>query len=42
MELSNQTNLFATNGATFQITGLQFEEGGGVTEFEHLPFSEEL
>ena len=24
---SNQTNLFATNSATFQITGLQFEEG---------------
>ena len=23
---SNQTNLFATNSATFQITGLQFEE----------------
>ena len=39
---SNQTNLFATNGATFQITGLQFEEGNVATDFEHLSFAEEL
>ena len=39
---SNQTNLFATNSATFQITGLQFEEGNVATDFEHLSFGEEL
>jgi len=39
---SNQTNLFATNSATFQITGLQFEEGSVATDFEHLSFGEEL
>ena len=39
---SNQTNLFATNSATFQITGLQFEEGNVATEFEHRSFGEEL
>ena len=39
---SNQTNLFATNSATFQITGLQFEEGSVATDFEHRSFGEEL
>jgi len=39
---SNQTNLFATNSATFQITGLQFEEGNVATDFEHLSYAEEL
>ena len=39
---SNQTNLFATNSATFQITGLQFEEGSAATDFEHLSYAEEL
>ena len=39
---SNQTNLFATNSATFQITGLQFEEGSVATDFEHLSVGEEL
>tara|TARA_B100000927_G_scaffold220989_1_gene180929 strand:- start:438 stop:1556 length:1119 start_codon:yes stop_codon:yes gene_type:complete len=39
---SNQTNLFATNSATFQITGLQFEEGSVATDFEHESFDETL
>jgi len=39
---SNQTNLFATNGATFQITGMQLEAGTTATDFEHRSFAEEL
>ena len=38
----NQTNLFATNGATFQITGMQLEEGNAATPFEHRSYGEEL
>jgi len=38
----NQTNLFATNGATFQITGMQLEEGNAATPFEQLSYGEEL
>lgn len=39
---SNQTNLFATNGATFQIAGLQFEKGSSATVFERLSVNEDL
>ena len=39
---SNQTNLFATNGATFQIAALQFEEGSNATDFERLSIGEDL
>ena len=39
---SNQTNLFATNAATFQITGLQLEAGTTATDFEHRSIGEEL
>ena len=39
---SNQTNLFATNGATFQITGMQLEAGTTATDFEHRSIGEEL
>ena len=39
---ANQTNLFATNGATFQITGLKLESGTVATDFEHRSFAEEL
>ena len=36
------TNLFATNGATFQITGLKLESGTVATDFEHKSFAQEL
>ena len=39
---SNQTNLFATNGATFQITALKLESGTIATDFEHRSFAQEL
>ena len=35
------TNLFATNGATFQITGLKLESGTVATDFEHKTFAQE-
>ena len=36
------TNLFATNGATFFITGLQLEAGDFASDFCHEPYSETL
>ena len=39
---SKQTNLFATNGATFQITGMQLELGTVATPLEHRSYGEEL
>ena len=39
---ANQTNLFATNGATFQITGLKLESGTIATDFEHRSSGQEL
>ena len=39
---TNQTNLMATSGATFYITGVQLEVGSTATEFEHLPVDVEL
>ena len=38
----NQTNLFATNGATFQITGMQLELGTVATPLEYRSYGEEL
>ena len=42
MGKSDQVNLAGTNGATWQITGVQLEEGSVATEFEHRSFAEEL
>ena len=39
---TNQTNLFATSNATWDITGVQLETGSASTEFEHRSFDEEL
>jgi len=39
---SNQTNLFATNGATFYLTGVQVEVGSVATPFEHRSYGDEL
>ncbi len=36
------TNLGSNNGATWQITGVQFEVGPQATDFEHLPYDETL
>jgi hypothetical protein len=40
--LSNSLNIFGTNGATLQITGVQLEEGTVATPFEHRPYGLEL
>lgn len=42
MVKSDQTNLTATNGATWQLTGVQFELGEKATDFEHKSYAEEL
>jgi len=39
---SNQTNLMATSGATFYITGVQLEVGSGASDFEFLPYDVQL
>ena len=36
------TNLTATNGATWQLTGFQIEVGSVATDFEHLSYGEDL
>ena len=41
--LQGQTNLIATNNATFYLTGVQFEvDSGGATDFEHVPHDVQL
>jgi hypothetical protein len=39
---TGQTNLFATSGATWQITGVQLEKGNVATSFDVLPYGTEL
>ena len=38
----NTVNLLATNGATFQLTGVQLEVGSQASTFEHRSIGEEL
>ena len=39
---SSCTDLLATNGATFQLAGVQLEVGSVATDFEHRSFGQEL
>jgi hypothetical protein len=39
---SGNTNLIATNGATFYITGVQLEVGSTATSFDYRPYGTEL
>ena len=39
---TGQTNLIATNGATFYITGVQLEVGSTATSFDYRPYGTEL
>ena len=40
--VSGTVDIIATNGATFDITGVQLEVGKNATEFEHRSYGEEL
>jgi hypothetical protein len=40
--VTGQTNLVATNGATFYITGVQLEKGSTATSFDYRPYGTEL
>ena len=42
MAKSDQVNLAATNGSTFQLTGVQLEIGDTATDFEHRSYGEDL
>jgi hypothetical protein len=39
---TGQTNLIATNGATWQVTGVQLEKGSTATSFDYRPYTTEL
>ena len=39
---TGQTNILATNGATFYITGVQLEAGTTATDFENLQYGQQL
>ncbi len=40
--VTGQTNLIATNGATWYITGVQLEKGSTATSFDYRPYGTEL
>jgi hypothetical protein len=40
--VTGQVNLMATNGATFQVSGVQLEKGSSATNFDYLPYGTEL
>lgn len=40
--VTGQTNLIATNSATWYLTGVQLEVGSGASDFEHLPYDVQL
>jgi hypothetical protein len=42
LSVSSQVNLMATNGATFQITGVQLEKGSQATSFDFRDYGREL
>ena len=37
-----QVNIYGTNGATWQVTGVQLEVGNNATPFEHRSYGDEL
>jgi hypothetical protein len=39
---TGQTNIIATNGATWQITGVQLEKGSTATSFDYRPYGTEF
>jgi hypothetical protein len=39
---TGSTNVIATNGATFYITGVQLEKGSTATSFDYRPYGTEL
>jgi hypothetical protein len=39
---TGQTNLIATSGATWQVTGVQLEKGSTATSFDYRPYGTEL
>jgi hypothetical protein len=42
MSSTGATNLLATSGATFYITGVQLEKGSNATSFDYRPYGTEL
>jgi hypothetical protein len=42
MNVTGSTQLIATNGATFYITGVQLEKGSTATSFDYRPYGTEL
>ena len=39
---TGQTNIISTNGATWQVTGVQLEKGSTATSFDYRPYGTEL